>query len=86
MSRTAYAFGNAELLVPSEWWLCLHYGAGSFLTIRWYCWVGHPARVVGWLVRRSPGRLRWRFRTAPPPLAIIAVESRICAESLALAT
>ena len=77
----------AELLVPSEWWLRLHYGAGSFLTIRWYRWVGHRRVSRG----GSCDALAAGFRggSGGPdravPLAIIA-DSGVCTDILALAT
>ncbi|MCB0210704.1 MAG: nucleotidyltransferase family protein [Anaerolineae bacterium] len=36
---------------PSTWWLYLFYGIRRWPDEVWYRWVGHPARVVGWMIQ-----------------------------------
>ncbi|WLE99253.1 MAG: nucleotidyltransferase family protein [Candidatus Electrothrix communis] len=40
-----------DAFFPSEWWVCLHYGAGGITQRLWYRYIYHPWQIVQWLVR-----------------------------------
>ncbi len=37
-----------DSLLPSPWWLRLHYGLGNTTPLFWYRWVRHPLHIVRW--------------------------------------
>ncbi len=55
-----------DTLLPSEWWLRLHYRVGSARPLAWYRWVRHPLHILGHFVRAVLERLGW---PAPSALA-----------------
>jgi hypothetical protein len=46
-----------ETLVPSEWWLHLHYGVGSNQSLFWVRWLRHPLETGARLLRAPLQRL-----------------------------
>jgi hypothetical protein len=48
-----------DTLMPSEWWLRLHYNVGSARPLFWYRWVRHPIYLAGHVVRAGLERIGW---------------------------
>ena len=53
-----------DVLMPSEWWLRLHYGVSGSQPLGWHRWVVHPLHVGRSLARRAGAYARWWVRGA----------------------